>query len=248
MATETDVINIALGKIGGAGDQESGTGLIASINSPNRVPSRAKLLFPRVRRRVIGDLLKLKTPFKETRIYADLGAEVTTTLKKGGWEFVFNLPGNTISVLRQIDEQFATLQTSITDRLLTYSHEVKRDGTTQLLFTNDLTNTAGDSAFVDIVFDQTNVGAWTEEFIDAVATLLGAELAPTVGSVEEDRQRLLAEYLEVSIPKAMAANQAQDAPFTRQVADYKGGRNESIVAVNVGQFSNSIFPGLRIES
>lgn len=232
MPTETDVCNLALGKIGGAGDQESGTGLIASINGVDRISARCKFLLPFVRRRVFNDLAKLKTPPKEALVFTDLGAEITTTLKMGGWEFVFTIPNNTIRVMRQIDEKFATRQVSITDKLTTYPFQIRWQDTTMLLFTNDMTNEDGDSTFIDRVFDQTNVGTWNEETRNAIATLLGSELVPTVGAVDQERETLLAEYKTVSLPDASAAIQGQDDDFPPTVKDLKGGRNESLESVS----------------
>ncbi len=231
MATETEVCNIALGKIGGAGDQESGTGLIASINGSDRISARCKALFPRVRRRVIGDLAKERAPFNETLKYADLGAENADPPKIGGWTFAFNLPADLIFAMRQIDEEFVTSPLSITQRPTEYRFSEIVDGTTKILLTNDLTNEAGDSAFIQYSFDQTNVGVWSEDLIDAVATLLGAELVPTVGAVDERRQEILAEYTTVNIPKAKASNRSVGNNFAHQNTSYKGGRNESLPTV-----------------
>ncbi|MHC4739776.1 MAG: hypothetical protein ACYS9Y_12800 [Planctomycetota bacterium] len=226
--TETDVCNIALGKVGGAGDQASGSGLIASINGTDRVSKRCKTFFPRVRRRVLEDLVALRTPPKEALIFTDMGTEVTPTIEMGGWDYAFNVPNNTIAVIRQIDEEFATVKTSITHKIEEYPFQIRWQGTTRILFTNDLTNTDIDSAFIERVFDQTNVNTWSEAFVDAVATLLGAELVPTVGAVDEKRQSLLAEYKTISLPNVGAAIQSQDDDFKREVSDYKGGRTETL--------------------
>ena len=232
MATETDIANKALGKIKGAGDQESGTGLIASINGSDRVSVRCKLLLPDVRRRVIGDLATLRAPFKETLTYRDLGAENSSPPELGGWDYAFNLPGDCITVMRQIAEDFVTVESSITDVQPTeYRFDVLYDGVTKILVTNNLTNENGDSAFIQYVFDQKNTGAWNDQFIDAVATLLGAELVPVVGAVDEERIRLLTEYETVNIPKCMAHNRGQSNIFTRTKANLKGGRSELLPGV-----------------
>jgi len=229
MPTETEIANLGLGKIGGAGDQESGTGLIADINGTDRVSVRCKLWLPRVRRKFLSDLAKSRTPPKEALVFTDLGAAITPTLKMGGWEYAFNVPPDTISVMRQIDEVFATSRSSITDKVKEYPFQIRWQDTTMMLFTNHLTNSAGDSAFVDRFFDQTNPGTWNETFIEAVATLLGAELVPTVGAVNAERTRLLAEYKTICLPDARAFNQAQDDDFLRTVTDYSGGRSSGVV-------------------
>lgn len=231
MATETDVANIALGKIGGAGDQESGTGLIASINGSDRISTRCKFLLPFVRRRVIGDLAKERAPFSETLKYRDLGNQNAAPPEIGGWTYAFNIPSDNIKVMKQIDECFVTEPISITQRPIEYRFDEIISGTTKILVTNDLSNEAGDSAFIQYVFDQTNVGVWTDDLIDAVATLLGSELAPTVGSVDEVRQELLAEYTTINIPKAKASNQSVGNNFAQQNTSYKGGRVETLPTV-----------------
>ena len=102
--TETEIANLALSKIGGAGDQESGSGFIASIDGTDRVSVRCKFLFPHVRRRVLSELAISKTPPKDALVFTDMGTESETTLKMGGWAYCFNVPGGTIAVVRQIEE------------------------------------------------------------------------------------------------------------------------------------------------
>ncbi len=225
-ATETKVANLALGKIGGAGDQESGTGLIASIDGTDRISTRCKFLLPSVRRRVFGDLADVESFPDEATEFYDMGAEITPTIKIAGWTYAFTVPPNTIRVRRQIREEVATIQYSITDVVLEFPFKLVWQGTTQLLLTNNLTNTALDSAFIERVFDQANPATWNEKVLDAVATLLGAELVPTVGAVEEARINLLLEYDRLVLPKAKASVGAKDNAFPAYPRDYKGGRND----------------------
>lgn len=232
MPTETDVANRALGKIQGIGDQESATGIIADINSSDRTPAWCKFLLPQVRRRVLGHLAMADTPPKEARIFTDLGAETTTTLKMGGWDYVFNVPKDTIKVIRQIDEVYSTIKSNIADKITEYAFQIRWKGTDMLLFTNNLSNTDSDSAFIERVFDQDNPGTWSEELIDCIATLLGAELVPALGAVNEKRVTLLAEYKTVSLPTVKAFIQSQDNDFKRITKpNYKGGRSESLPTV-----------------
>ena len=229
--TETEIANLALSKIGGAGDQESGSGFIATIDGTDRVSARCKFLFPHVRRRVYAQLVKADTPPKETRIFTDLGAEVEIELKMGGWDYVFNVPGGTIAVIRQIDEVYSTIKASIADKITEYPFQIRWDGTAMKLFTNTLSNTNGDSAFIERMFDQKNTGTWSDELIDCFATLLGSELCPTVGAVNAERERLLAEYKTVSLPDVIAFIQSQDDDYKRTIKDYTGGRSKSLSAL-----------------
>lgn len=233
MPTETDVANISLGKIGGAGDQESGTGIIASINGTDRVSARCKLFLPKARRRTLEALVKSDTPPKEALVFTDLGAEGETTLKMGGWDYVFNLPGDTIrnGVVRQIDEVFATIKSSIENVITEYPFQIRWQGSTMKFFTNTLSNTDGDSAFIERVFDQKNPNTWTETLLDAIATLLASELCPTIGAVDKERVRLLAEYDTVCLPKAKGVIQSTDSDFKRTIPNYLGGRNKTLSSI-----------------
>lgn len=229
--TETDICNLALSKIGGASDQESGAGFIASINGTDRVSVRCKFLFPRVRRRVIIDLAKRDAPFPETLMYKDLGGENASPPEIGGWGHAFNLPNNVLTVMKQLDEEFITTQSSIVDRPTEYRFETIFQGTSKILLTNDLSNADGDSAFVQVAFDQKVTGSFSEEMIECIATLLGSELCPTVGASIEKRKSLLAEYKTVSIPEAMRGNQGQSNRTARAIPDYSGGRSQTLSTI-----------------
>jgi hypothetical protein len=226
--TETDICNRALSKIGGAGDQESGSGFIASINGVDRVSARCKFLLPRVRRRAIGDLAKKDAPFPETLKYLDLGAENASPPETGGWQYAFNLPNNTLRVMKQINEEFVTSQSSITEKPTEYRFETIFKGTAKILLTNTLSNADADSAFVQVVFDQRSTGTYSEEMIECIATLLASELCPTVGANTEKRKSLLAEYKTVSIPDAKSYNQSQSNRTARRIPDYSGGRSKTL--------------------
>ncbi len=191
MPTETDLANGALAKASGAGDQESGTALIASINGTDRVSVRCKFLLPTIRKRVLSDLAEADAAPIEALQYLDLNAEITTTLKMGGYTYAFNVPNNVIRVMKQTEEVFNTLSRSIDDKPNKYPFQIRWQGTQQILFTNWLTNTAGNSAFVEVCIDQTNIGTWNEKLIEAVKTLLGAELVPTVGGANATREESL---------------------------------------------------------
>ena len=231
MPTDTDIANIALAKGGGAGDQESGTGIIGSIDGSDRVSARCKLLLPVVRRRVFVDLFDLKAPFKESLRYADLGAENAAPGEVGGWEYAFNVPKDSLGVFKQINEDFVTTQSSITDRPIEYRFDVKWEDAVQILLTDTLSNSDEDSAYIRYVFDQKNAGTYSEPLINCIATLLASELAPTIGLTDEKRQTLLAEYKTVCIPEAKKHNLAQYNSFSRTIQNYKGGRSESLPTV-----------------
>ena len=226
--TETEICNLALSKIGGAGDQQAGSGFIESIDDDNRVSRRCLFLFPVCRKMTLERLADNDAAPTEAKEFCDLGAESSTDLKMGGYEYVFNLDPDTIRVLRQIDEEFATVPNNITDRIKTYPFSVRFDGTTQKFFTNDLTNEDGDSAFIERCFDQPNTATWSMAFINAHATLLAAELCPIIGASAAERRRLMAEFETLTLPNAFAHSGAQDDDYKREPADYSGGRNKTL--------------------
>lgn len=234
MPSETDIANLALTELGGAGDQGSGSGLISSINGSDRVSVACKLQFPRVRRTVIADLADSGTPFKEALKYAVLGAEVTPSIETGGWGHAFSVPGDNLKVCKQIPQDFRTTQTSITDVPKEYRFEILWQDTTKILLTNNLTSSDGLSAFIQYAFDQKNPGTFSEVMINCIATLLASRLAPTQGKDGDVAAELLAKYKLVRVPEAMAYNQSQDNRTVRDIGDYKGGRSDAISTIHRG--------------
>ena len=76
MASETEIYNLGLGKLGGAGDALNGNAFISSIDGDDKVSSWGKLAFPRVRRKVISDLAASDAPFRSTARFLDMGVAV----------------------------------------------------------------------------------------------------------------------------------------------------------------------------
>lgn len=230
--TETDICNLALGKIGGASDILSGNAFITDIDGTDKVSSWCKTAFPRVRRRVIIDLAIRECPFRETIRFVDLGSEIASgeTPEIGDWEYAFNLPGDCLAVVRQFEEtSIASRTTPVayqTRSAVNYQWEeiANKDGNGKILLTDTLSNADEDSAFIEYVTDITAVGAFSEQMVDAIATLLASELCPVVGRDIETRRNMMIEYYEVALPNAQRANQRGFDNTARSVPDLSGGR------------------------
>ena len=247
MASETEIANLGLGKIGGAGEQLNGNGFLVDINDNDRVSVWCKLNFPRVRRRVIIDLAVLRCPFRSTIRFDDLGAQLDSdeTPEIGQYQYAFNLPGNCLEMTRQFFE--ASIATRATVGPVIYENQwetvANKDGTGKVLLTNFLTNLDGTSAFIEYAIDTPNTGSFTEQMIDCVATLLASEVAPMVGKNMQVSLAMLEKYELVTIPKAQAANQRGFNKTAKRTPDYSGGRSTTTpfpaVNTDLGTYVNA---------
>ena len=236
MATETDVANIALGKIGGGGDSDNTSAFITSINGSDKVSQACKRFFPHCRQLVISEMAVLKTPFRETAKFKDLGSELDADVEVGQWEYAFNLPGDFLSMSMQFDE---SRMSERHNQNYQYRFDVvannSQDG--YILLTNDLCNYnddgEADSAFIEYAFDLKKTGAWSEGMIDCIATRLAAMLCPIVGQGNEVRRAMMQEYKLVAIPFAQAYSQAQSNNSAYTVPNFLGGRNETLRGLTV---------------
>lgn len=230
--TETDICNLALGKLGGAGDALDGNAFIPDINGSDKVSSWCKLAFPRIRRRVILDLATKNAPFRSTVRFLDLGTQLETTSEIGEWCFAFTLPGECLQVVSQFDENRIAARTQPRPyqvrSQIEYQWEMVADvaGSGKVLLTNTLSNTDRDSAFVELIIDTPKTGGFTEEMIDCIATLLASEVAPVIGRDMEASNIMLAKYEQVVRPNAQAANQMGFNNTARSVNDWGGGRSK----------------------
>lgn len=232
MPTETDMCNLGLGKLGGAGDALSGSAFIASIDGDDKVSQWCKINFPRIRRRVIKDLATKNAPFRSTVRFLDLGVALDTTPEIGQWCFAFTLPGDCLEVVRQFDENLIAARTQprpyqVRPRV-EYQWEMTANtaGNRKILLTNTLSNTDRDSAFVELIVDTPKTTSFSEEMIDCIATLLASEVAPVIGRDMEASNVMLAKYEQVVLPNAMAANQKGFNNTARSIPDWGGGRSK----------------------
>lgn len=249
MPTETDISNLALGKLGGAGDVQSGNALISSIDDDDEVSVQCKLNFPRARRRTIIDLAIRECPFRSTVRFLDLGTELSSDNipEIGEYQYAFNLPGDCLDVVSQFDES------AILERRrpygakspVTFQYEIvaSKTGNGKILLTNTLSNLARTSAFIEYVIDTPHPGSFTEQMIECIATLLAHLIAPIVGRDMQAGAFMLQQYLEIAIPNAQAANQRGFNDTARTIPDYSGGRSNRgrgvIPGRDLGTFVNA---------
>ncbi len=234
--TETEVCNVALGKVGGAGDQSAGDAFIRSINGSDLVSAACKRFFPVCRKLVIAELAVMRTPFRETAKFKDLGTELDTDVEIGQYEYAFNLPGDFLSMSMQFDETRMAERHNINYQFrFDVVANKAQDG--YLLLTNDLSNynDSGqpDSAFIEYAFDLKKTGAWSEGMVDCVATRLAAMLCPVVGKGISVRNFMMQEYKLVAIPFAQSFSQHQSDNSARTIPDFLGGRNATLRGLTV---------------
>lgn len=228
-----DVVNKALGKIGGAGDQVNGEAFLANLNGADKVTKWVLAIYDQIRQKVITDLALEKCPFIETRKYADLGNMIAAADLPiiGGWSYGFDLPQGCLIVVRQLEEKFpqvlaGTLSPVSVGTRNEYQFDtmLNKDSDGRILVTNDLCNADNDSAFIEYCIDQTAEAMWCVPFIECMATLLAAELCPLIGKDLKTRAALMQEYIQLCIPFAKSYNQSQYNNYAAKVPDYKGGR------------------------
>ena len=244
MASELDVANIGLGKLGGSSEGANGNAFLTNLNGTDKVSQWCKFSFPRIRRRVISDLATAKCPFRNTIRFEDLGAELAADSlpEIGQYDYAFNIPGDYLGLVMQFNENYmqqrqASKGSQSTLSPIIYQCEVvaNKAGTGKILLTNTLSNYAGTSAFIEYVIDTPSVGGWSEEMIDCVATLLASEVAAVLGKDIDTSDRMFEKYLRVTLPAAQAANQMGFNATSRSIKDFSGGRSGGIVGASLAR-------------
>ena len=180
--TATEVCNMAFIKLGEP--------VIGAIYDGTPQAALCLVLYPRIRNEV---LFKLKRTS-----FADLGAALSgaSLVAAAEWDYQFNLPADCITVVRQTDEE---------DQITSYPYDIKRG----VLLTNDYSNEDGDSAYIEYVYLNENAATYHPMETDAIATLLAAELAPTIKGKENYREGLLQEFELIALPQAIAEAQSE---------------------------------------
>ncbi len=240
MPTESDICNLALGKLGGAGDVLNGNAFIDSIDGTDKVSSWCKISFPRTRRRVIKDLANRECPFRSTIRFKNLGTAISSDAvpEIGQWQHAFNLPGDCLEVVRQFSEAAIAIRTQPrpyqTGSQVNFQWETVASlkGNRKILLTNTLSNEAQDSAFIEYVIDTPGTGSFSEEMIECIATLLANGVAPVIQRDMQSAAFMLEQYLAVAVPNAQAANQRGFNNTARTIPDYSGGRSRVLPSRN----------------
>jgi len=190
---ETNAVNIcnrALAKLGGADD----TITIETLGDGTRTSDLCDLLYTPSRKEV-----QIRGLWQEIMYYADLGDESAFAGEKADWLYAFDLPDECLHVTKQTNEQLHRME---------YPFEVKQN----VLFTNILSNTAGTSAYIEYIKNETDGNKFSEEQAVCIVTKLAAELAPRI--VKGDwgfrrREEFLREFEELILPTARGTSQSQ---------------------------------------
>jgi hypothetical protein len=201
-----NICNLALAKLGGGRDKTK----ITALGDGTKTSDLCKLLYTPIRKEVlaIGE-------WQEVTYYKDLGSESSVS-EQADWEYVFSLPEDCLKVIKQTHEEAHTIE---------YDHKVVQSK----LLTSVLSNTGGDSAYIEYVKNEGNADVFSQECVKAIAILLASELAPqTLGGDAGIKRHdmLVKEYETLVLPTSMGVNHSQqfNRGFHRTRFSIFGGR------------------------
>lgn len=147
----------------------------------------------------------------------------------GPYNFAFNLPSDYFAAVRQTDETVATHRGVKTE--YQFKPILNKDGNGFIWLTNDKTNSAGTSAYIEYCTDQIDFTLFSTAFEESIAMLLAAELCPNLGRDLETRQALLVEYQALTIIEAKRNNLSQFDNEAHTPGNYRGGRSKRISGI-----------------
>ena len=201
----TLLANYALSKIGGAGESV-GDYRIQNIDDTTNKTAVAMLeIWPQVRKEVL-----CRAWWTSATKYADLGAEVD--VERANWKYAFNLPSDYLGKVMQLWQDY---HSSTKHK---YISTVDKEVVQGRLFTNTLTNSDGDSAYIKYVFDLDIVSKFDSLLTEAISNKWAAEMATRLrADGGKRRAELLEEYekLVLDVADGIDASQTGDD-------DYKG--------------------------
>ena len=194
---ETNAVSIcnrALAILSGGDDNTLTITTLSGATGPEKKTSElCALYYTETRREVLARMQP-----QECSYYADLGDESSFSGEKAEWEYVFDLPGNLLIIVRQCDEQYHKMD---------YNHEIMQN----YLFTNIYSNEDRDSAYILYVKNETDASAFSDEVTKAIYTLLASKLAPRIIAGDwghKRRQELLDEFESLVLPSSMGLNRS----------------------------------------
>ena len=103
-----DIVNNSLGKVGGAGDQLDGGAFLPNLDGTDKVTEWVNIKYPTIRKQVIEYFAAMKTPFKETSKFADLGDDLKQDDVAISTVTVGDSPGFTVTVVTQEAHGYTT--------------------------------------------------------------------------------------------------------------------------------------------
>lgn len=196
--TEADICNLALIQVA--------ANLITTL-ADSDTSDEAQLcrrLFP-----LIKDICLTRWEWNGVTKFAGLGgARDDDDQEQADWAFVFNLPDDCMQVVAQIAEG---------NHKKKFAYIVKG----RQLYTNDLSNNAGDSAYIDYI-SISDVSKFSPQLIEYIALKLAIALAPKLMGISEESQLhiqgMQRELRLRVLPEAIGRNQAE--------GDIDGGNDE----------------------
>lgn len=201
-----NICNLMLAKLGGGRD----TSKITALGDGTKTSDLCDLIYTPVRKEVLA-----RGEWQEVTYYKDLGSE-SSILEQADWEHVFALPSDCLKVMRQIHEEAHQVD---------YDHKVLQSK----LLTNVLSNSAGDSAYIEYIKNETNADVFSQECVNALVIKGAAELAPQIIKGNDGYKRrdfLLEEFETLVLPTNMGINHSQqyNRGFRRTKFHILGGR------------------------
>jgi len=193
MATKTEICKYALAKIGGGAQSNQ----ITDVDTDGTTTADLCVdFYDIVRKEVIS-----RGYWIEATKYADL--DNATVTDKGAWSYASDAPTDYLSRLKVIYEQTHTVMHP--EKIQPIRHQMMGS----YVFTDLYTNSAGDKVHAMYVYDLSTEASFSVQLVEAIATKLGAELAPVI--ITEDggyhrRMNLLNEY-EKFLPQWLGENQ-----------------------------------------
>ena len=165
----------------------------------------------------------------EDWVYTDNSGLISEAPEMGPYTYAFDLPSACQHVVRVCDELFTNIEDT------RYKHRFRvilnRDSDGKILLTNEVTNADGDGVYIEYVIDQDDTDLFSDEYVEALSTLLASKLCPVVGRNEEERLKLLNEYKNRCLPELAAYNQMQQNVVAKKRTDYRGGRNSELMSI-----------------
>lgn len=192
----TDICNMSLARIGGGKEQSQ----IFSLNESSPTAAWCRLFYTHSRNYVFK-----RAHFHEATEFGDLGAELTGSSlpEQADWEYVFNLPSDFLSMVKQTNED---------DRTAAFKYRISQG----LLFTNTLSNSDEDSAYIEYIIKNTDASTYGPELVEAIVVFLASKLAGPVAKDDIYARELLQEFELLALPKAKVANQADLADINEK--------------------------------
>lgn len=214
MADRTQICNMALARIAGG---EEAARITSFDDDEGKTADWCRDFYPHCK-----EMVEERWEWISNTSFKDLGAALSGSSipEVADWENVFNLPDDFGAMVKQTNEENHTQA---------FKYRIS-DGK---LFTNDLTNTAQTSAYIEYIKYQDDAEAYTSLMTEAIIVLLASRLA---GAITKDPLLpidLMREYETLTLPNAKARNQASVAdPDERGENSWLNARNGSTTCVN----------------